>query len=138
MRFAEAPADYNCAIKELEDRSKQLAQQQQRLVDSIKAGIPAHLLKDEATHLAEELVRNDRDLRALKANPPAGVQTTAREVEEFLTSFEDVFAAGKPPQRRRLVRTFIQHLELDPKKQEVRAYFYADLQVQSLGVRRGT
>jgi len=36
-----------------------------------------------------KLTRNDRDLRALKANPPASLQTTAREVEEFLTSFED-------------------------------------------------
>ena len=126
-RLAKAPTNYTRALNDLEDRSKKLAQHQRHLLDSIKAGIPADLVREEAALLAQELARNDRDLCALNANPPATLQTTAREVEEFLTSFEVVSATGKPAQRKGLVRTFIQRLELDPKKQEARASSCADL-----------
>ena len=81
--------------------------------------------------MAEELINANRLLMELRT---FGYQ----EVEGFLANFDAVFEAGTPEERRRLVRTFVHRLELDPKEQEVRVEFYADLQVQSLGVRRGT
>lgn len=137
-RLAEAPAEHLRTVEELKARAKELADQRDRLVDSIKKGVPAELVAAEASRLAGEIARTDRDLRALADNPPASLKATAAQVESFLTDFETVFAAGTPEQRKGLVKTFVHHLELDAKKQEVRVAFYADPQLHSFGVRRGT
>ncbi len=137
-RLAEAPSQYRRDLDELERRGKDLVAQRTRLLDSIKAGIPANLIREEAERLSQAIDRNERDMRTLKESPPLSAEITAREVESFLGNFETVFAAGTPSERKRLIRTFVHRLELDPEKKEVRVSFYADPQVHSFGVRRGT
>lgn len=41
------------------------------------------------------------------------------------------------PEKKKLIKTFIRKIELDPVKKEVRVMFFPDL-VHSIGVGRGT
>lgn len=48
------------------------------------------------------------------------------------------FKEATIPEQKKLIRTFVRQLELDPKNKEVKVSFYPDHLVHSIGVGDGT
>lgn len=130
--------EYNSALKDLTKQKSSLEQQVQRLLDAVKSGFNPALIAKEANDLQEQINLLDAKIKHLKNNPPSQLSIDEKEIRKFFTSFITSFNEATITERKKLIRTFIRELILDPEKQEVRVSFYPDHLVHSIGVGGGT
>lgn len=130
--------EYNSAIKNLTKEKNSLEQQIQRLLDAVKSGFNPSLIANEANSLQEQISLVDVKLKHLKDNPPSQLSFSEEEIRQFFSNFMVTFNEATVTERKKLIRTFVRQLILDPEKQEVRVSFYPDFVVHSIGVGGGT
>ena len=129
--------EYNHALNDLTREKNNLDSQRQRLLDAIKHGIDPAAISDEVNKVQEQINQLDIKLSYLKNNPPSQLSFDEDEIRHFFSNFKTAFSEATIAERKRLIRTFIRHLELDPKNKEVRVAFYPDNVVQSIGAGNG-
>ncbi len=130
--------EYNDTLKEFNKQKSNLVLQKQRLLDAIKSGIDPLLIKDEADNLTDQINQIDIKINYLKDNPPQNINFSEDEIRNFFSNFSLVFDNATMPERKKLIRTFVRQLELDPENEEIRVSFYPDHLVHRIGVGGGT
>lgn len=130
--------EYNGAIRELTKNKNNLETQKQRLLDAVKAGVHPSVIADEVNKLQGDIGQFEIKIKYLKDNPPSQLNFDEEEIRRFFSSFISTFDNATLPERKRLVRTFVRQLEMDPKNKEIRVSFYPDQVVHSIGVGGGT
>jgi site-specific DNA recombinase len=125
--------EYNHALNDLLKDKHSLESQRQRLLDAIKQGINPAAVTDEVNSVQEKINQLNTKLNYLKNNPPTQISFDEEEIRSYFSNFHKAFNEAGIPERKRLIRTFVRQLELDPKNKEVRAAFYPDKVVQSIG-----
>ncbi|RJQ24720.1 MAG: hypothetical protein C4589_12510 [Peptococcaceae bacterium] len=130
--------EYNGAIQESTKERNKYETQKQRLLDAVKAGINPSIIANEVNNLQEQMTELDAKIKHLKDNPPSQLSFDEEEIKRFFSSFVSAFNNATLAERKKLIRTFVKQLELDPQNKEVRVSFYSDQVVQSIGVGDGT
>lgn len=130
--------EYHQTIKDLLKQKASLETQLQRLLDAVKAGINPTAIAKEVNDLNEKVNSLEMKISFLKNNPPKNLVYEEDEIRQFFTNFTTVFENATIPERRKLIRTFVRHLELDPINKVVKVEFYPDHVVHSIGVGEGT
>jgi hypothetical protein len=129
---------YNDALNNLNKEKNSLDSQRQRLLDAIKHGINPAAISNEINNVQEQIDQLDVKLGYLKNNPPTQLSFDETEIRRFFASFKTAFNEATAEERKKLIRTFVRHLELDPKNKEVRVAFYPDKVVHIIGAGNGT
>jgi len=125
--------DYHNALGDLSKKKNQEEVQLQRLLDAVKAGFNPATIAKESNELQIKIDNLESKIRFLKNNPPKELAYDKNEISGFFTNFSTSFDNATIPERRRLIRTFVRHLEMDPEKEEIRVSFYPDNVVHSIG-----
>ncbi len=129
---------YYVAINELTKQKNNFQVQLQRLLEAVKSGFDPALIADEANSIKEQINSVNLKIKHLKSNPPSQLSVSEEEIKNFFNNFMATFNNATIPERKKLIRTFVRHLELDPKNNLVRVSFYPDQVVHSIGVGDGT
>ncbi|PKM77829.1 MAG: hypothetical protein CVU90_05105 [Firmicutes bacterium HGW-Firmicutes-15] len=125
---------YHDVLNNLSRVRTNLATQQQELMDIGKTGYHPDDIAKETTHLQININNLELKMKSLKSNPPRDLAHENNKIVRFSTKFSTTFNNASIPERRKLIRTFIKCLEMDPEKKEIRITLYPDSIVHSIGV----
>lgn len=130
--------DYYKGIDELNKQKDTLEQQLKRLLDAVKAGFDPSIIANEANEVKDQIRELEGKIKIVKNNPPNQASIDEEEIKDFFINFSKTFENATIEERRKLVRTFVRQIELDPEMKEVRVQFYPDNIVHSIGAAEGT
>jgi hypothetical protein len=103
------------------------------LLNAIKSGIDASIISDEINKINEEKDNLETQLKNLKNKHTSDNKINPDLLKSFFINFRKSYDLASIQERKKLIRTFIKRLELDPKTKEIRVEFYPDDIVKSIG-----
>jgi len=115
-------------------QAKECDVQIKRLLDAIKSGVDASLISDEVNGLKQKKDDLESQIAALKKSYTKDDHIDPNVLRSFFVNFTTAYSNATIQEKRDLIRTFIRHIELVPETKEIRAEFYPDQTVQSIGV----
>lgn len=105
------------------------------LLEAIKSGIDPSLISEEVNNLKQKKDSLEEKLSFIKKAYSKETQKVDKEaLKGFFTNFKTAYENATIKEKRKLIRTFVRHIELRPEEKEIKVEFYHDHIVQSIGL----